>query len=155
MEWRRWRLLHRDALPLVILQGAVTAAEDATAAEVAAAKDAAEKDAAAKDVAKDAAANDAAAKDAAKDAAANDAAANDAAANDAAAKDAANPDHTSLRNAQAYRTSARPRRIATRDTDTPSSQRSMTAEHSNTLPALIFRTSLRLDHVHTKYLNLF
>ena len=131
MERRRRRLLHRDALPLVILQGAVTAAEDATAAEVAAAKDAAEKDAAAKDVAKDAAAND------------------------AAAKDAANPDHTSLRNAQAYRTSARPRRIATRDTDTPSSQRSMTAEHSNTLPALIFRTSLRLDHVHTKYLNLF
>ena len=104
MERRRRRLLHRDALPLVILQGAVTAAEDATAAEVAAAKDAAEKDAAAKDVAKDAAAND------------------------AAAKDAANPDHTSLRNAQAYRTSARPRRIATRDTDTPSSQRSMTAE---------------------------
>ncbi len=114
---RRRRLLHRDALPLVILQGAVTAAEDATA----------EKDAAAKD----------------------------AAAKDAAAKDAANPDHTSLRNAQAYRTSARPRRIATRDTDTPSSQRSMTAEHSNTLPVLIFRTSLRLDHVHTKYLNLF
>lgn len=119
---RRRRLLHRDALPLVILQGAVTAAEDATAE---------------------------------KDAAAKDAAAKDAAAKDAAAKDAANPDHTSLRNAQAYRTSARPRRIATRDTDTPSSQRSMTAEHSNTLPVLIFRTSLRLDHVHTKYLNLF